>query len=297
MLCLHELEILAGEVLLDPCHFLPTHILSNRQLAPVDWARLIWDWAPVLPCLVTGCSDASGQLGSLQEMAVAGYGYGYGCGAWGGTGLHNPARRPLNYHPLPPIHPSFCYHRQHRNLVRLGRVRRWKGRLFVHGRVPRHPCLWSVAHGPTLPHGLEDGRGRARGRRRSKWKIVGGGDEGFGTVWGRLYGTAIVVIVDIVVDLVEVHEDKGRGPIGRLSREALVVHVDVWSSYERRRDSLACYHGALLHDELDPIHGRGADISNVATGLASTVSRSGDATGKTTEDLGSIWETTDRSAT
>src|SRR5258706_10991441 len=28
---LHELEVLAGEILLNPCHFLPTHILSNWQ--------------------------------------------------------------------------------------------------------------------------------------------------------------------------------------------------------------------------------------------------------------------------
>ena len=59
----HEPETLAGEVFLDPCHFLHAHILSNRQLALVDWARLVWDGEPVLSRPVASGSDALGPVG------------------------------------------------------------------------------------------------------------------------------------------------------------------------------------------------------------------------------------------
>lgn len=115
-------------------------------------------------------------------------------------------------------------------------------------------------------------------------KIVGCGDQGFVAAWGWLYGSAIVVICEIVVDLVEVHEDAGgrahwpfveRGPGGsnRISGSCKRGLV---------RDSLACYRRGLLHDELDPIE------RPSATWLLGITS--GDATGnddddKATEDV------------
>ena len=42
-------------------------------------------------------------------------------------------------------------------------------------------------------------------------EIVSGGDEGFGTAWRWRSGTPVAVILDVVVDVIEVHEDESWG--------------------------------------------------------------------------------------
>lgn len=86
-------------------------------------------------------------------------------------------------------------------------------------------------------------------------KVVGCGDQGLGTAYRWLDGSAIVVIGDYVVNEVDVHEEDGwrahwtfilRGPneINGSSYFFILFKVE---------DSLARYRRGLLDDKVDPI--------------------------------------------